>query len=115
MTPSDVFAVDVLLSTDCSLRAFTRRVRSARSRASIGGCQVRAVHTAQKMTNAATATRIEKFFSDAAKSIIASYLDGRDLVHDEDAENHAAGRAKCHHLTGGGREQWPDIARRDQE
>ena len=37
-----------------------RRVRSAPSRASIGGCQANAVHTAQNVTKVAAATMTVK-------------------------------------------------------
>jgi hypothetical protein len=59
---------DGLLAAFCSLRLFMRRVCSARSRASIGGRQVTAVHSAQKVTKVATATMMVKFFSEARRS-----------------------------------------------
>ena len=69
MNPIDVALVDGLaLTTFCSLRVFMRRVCSAFSRPSIGGFQVTAVQTAQKTTNAATAMRTVKFFSEAIRS-----------------------------------------------
>src|SRR5216683_6453704 len=86
--PIDVSLVDGLDDALCSLRVFMRRVRSALSRASIGGRQVVATQTAQNTTNAATATMIVKLFSEATRSIDL-YLDGGDLVHDEDAQPHA--------------------------
>ena len=76
-----------------------RRVRSARRRASIGGCQVIAIQTAQKATKVAAATMTAKLFSGLARSMAVSHLDGRDLVHDEDADAHAA--------AGGGGTIWP--------
>src|SRR5690349_13276115 len=120
--PIEVALVDDLAATTaCSLRVFMRRVCSAFSRPSIGGRHVTAVQTAQKTTYAATAMRTVKFFSDAIRSnSMPSYpaqldLDRRDLVHDEDAEAHAAGCAGRHHLAGRRGEQWTDVLRRDQE
>src|SRR5260221_9902616 len=114
MKPSDVALVDGLPGP-CSLRVFMRRVRKAFSRASIGGRQVSAVQTAQNATKVAAATTITKAFSEATRSMSASDLDGRDLVHHEDAEAHAAGRSGGHHLAGFRGEQDADIARRNKE
>src|SRR5579883_685789 len=127
MRPIDVALVETLAEVaTCSLRVFMRRVCSAFSLASIGGFQVIAVHSAQKTTNVATAMRTVKFFSEAIKSnsmplnpaqpnLARLNLDRCDLVHDEDAQAHTAGRARGHHLAGRRREQRCDVFRRDQE
>ena len=68
MKPIDVALGEGLA---CSLRVFMRRVRSAPSRASIGGCQANAVHTAQKVTKVAAATMSVKSCSGSARSMAA--------------------------------------------
>ena len=115
MKPSDAALGEGLAAAPCSLRFFMRRVRSARRRASIGGSQVIASQIAQKATKVAAATMTTKLFSVLARSMAGSHLDGRDLVHHEDAETHAGGGGRRHHLATLRGEQRTDVVRRDQE